>query len=85
MDRTGIRTIAIALGASVLGAIAMLAVSQPFAVKAQEAKRYQYRVVEVLHETYTMQSMLNEYGNGGWELVAISAGDMTSPRMIFKK
>ncbi len=55
------------------------------AATAQEPKRYQYRVVEVLHETDAMQRMLNEFGGSGWELVAVTAGDLTAPRMIFKK
>jgi hypothetical protein len=60
-------------------------IGQPFSVKAQEMKRYQYRIVEVLHDTDTMQRTLNEFGSSGWELVAVSAGDLTTPRMIFKK
>jgi hypothetical protein len=32
-----------------------------------------------------MQTVLNEFGASGWELVAVSTGDMTEPRMIFKK
>jgi hypothetical protein len=58
---------------------------QPFTVQAQEDKKIQYRIVEVLHDTDTMQRTLNEFGSAGWELVTVSAGDLTSPRMIFKK
>jgi hypothetical protein len=32
-----------------------------------------------------MQNTLNEYGAAGWELVVIGMGDMTSPRLVFKK
>jgi hypothetical protein len=32
-----------------------------------------------------MQTVLNEFGAGGWELVAVSMGDMTEPGLIFKK
>jgi hypothetical protein len=32
-----------------------------------------------------MQTVLNEFGASGWELVAVSMRDMTEPRMIFKK
>jgi hypothetical protein len=32
-----------------------------------------------------MQTVLNEFGAGGWELVAVSMGNMTEPRLIFKK
>ena len=85
MSQGGVMTMTIAIGASVLGAVAMLVLGEPFAAKAQEQKKFQYRIVEVLHETDTMQRTLNEYGGAGWELVAISAGDLTAPRMIFKK
>jgi hypothetical protein len=62
-----------------------LVIAQPFLAKAQETKRFQYRIVEVLHDTDSMQQALNEFGNGGWELVAVSAGNLTSPKLIFKK
>lgn len=58
---------------------------QPFTVTAQEPKRYQYQIVEVLPDTQNMQSKLNEFGSNGWELVAVSMGNMTEPRLIFKK
>ena len=45
----------------------------------------QYKIVQVLPDTQNMQTALNEFGAGGWELVAVSMGDMTEPRMIFKK
>jgi hypothetical protein len=32
-----------------------------------------------------MQTVLNEFGGSGWELVAVSMGNMTEPRLIFKK
>jgi len=32
-----------------------------------------------------MQTALNEFGAGWWELVAVSMGDLTEPRLIFKK
>jgi len=65
-------------------AIAFVAV-QPFSVKAQEPKRFQYKIVEVLRDTQNMQTILNEQGASGWELVTVSMGDMTEPRLIFKK
>ncbi|HEX2056333.1 MAG TPA: hypothetical protein VHF07_07555 [Nitrospiraceae bacterium] len=52
---------------------------------AQDMKRFQYKIVEVLPDTHTMQATLNEYGQSGWELVAVSMGDMTAPRLVFKK
>ena len=36
-------------------------------------------------DTQNMQTKLNEYGGSGWELVAVSMGSMTEPRLIFKK
>jgi len=79
------RAIVMSLGISLVVSGMMVIIGQPFSVKAQEMKRYQYRIVEVLHDTDTMQRTLNEFGGSGWELVAVSAGDLTSPRMIFKK
>jgi hypothetical protein len=32
-----------------------------------------------------MQTALYEFGARGWELVAVSMGEMTEPRLIFKK
>ena len=58
---------------------------QPFTAKAQEPKRFQYKIVDVLPDTQNMQTKLNEFGASGWELVAVSMGDMTEPRLIFKK
>ena len=53
--------------------------------KAQEPKQFQYKIVEVLPDTHNMQTTLNEFGASGWELVAVSMGNMTEPRLIFKK
>jgi hypothetical protein len=74
----------VALAVSLL-VLALATEWQPFTAKAQEPKRIQYRIVEVLHDTPTMQATLNEFGSAGWDLVAVSAGDLTTPRMIFKK
>ena len=63
----------------------LLLMGQPFAAKAQESKRFQYKIVEVLPDTENMQTRLNEFGSSGWELVAVSMGNMTEPRLIFKK
>ena len=69
-----------------LGALGFLLVTgQPFAAKAQEPKRFQYKIIEVLPDTQNMQTKLNEFGSNGWELVAVSMGNMTEPRLIFKK
>jgi len=56
-----------------------------FAAKAQEPKRFQYKIIDVLPDTQNMQTTLNEFGASGWELVAVSMGNMTEPRLIFKK
>ena len=63
----------------------LLVTEQPFTAKAQEPKRFQYKIIEVLPDTQNMQTRLNEFGASGWELVAVSMGDMTEPRLIFKK
>ena len=68
---------------SVLGFL--LFIGEPFAAKAQEQKRFQYKIIEVLPDTENMQTRLNEFGAGGWELIAVSMGNMTEPRLIFKK
>ena len=69
-----------------LGALGLLLLmGQPFTAKAQEQKRFQYQIVEALPDTQNMQSKLNEFGSSGWELVAVSMGNMTEPRLIFKK
>lgn len=69
-----------------LGALGLLLlIGPPFTATAQEQKRFQYQIVEVLPDTHNMQSKLNEFGANGWELVAVSMGNMTEPRLIFKK
>ena len=69
-----------------LGALGLgLLMGQPFTAKAQEPKRFQYAIVEVLPDTQNMQTKLNEFGANGWELVAVPMGSMTEPRLIFKK
>jgi hypothetical protein len=59
--------------------------ANPLAPRAQEPKRFEYRIVEVLPDTTNMQTKLNEFGMNGWELVSVSMGNMTEPRLIFKK
>jgi hypothetical protein len=79
-------SVAWAIAAISLGTLGLvLLFGQPFAAKAQEPKRFQYRIIEVLPDTENMQTKLNEYGSGGWELVAVAMGNMTEPRLIFKK
>jgi hypothetical protein len=69
-----------------LGALGLLLLmGQPFTAKAQESKRIQYKIIEVLPDTKNMQTKLNEFGADGWELVAVPMGSMTEPRLIFKK
>ena len=43
----------------------LLVTGQPFAAKAQEPKRFQYKIIEVLPDTENMQTRLNEFGAGG--------------------
>lgn len=63
----------------------LLLMGQPFAAKAQEPKRFQYMIVEVLPDTMNMQTTLNEFGANGWKLKAVPMGSMTEPRLISKK
>ena len=79
-------SVAWTIAAISLGALGlMLLLGQPFAVTAQEPKRFQYQIIEVLPDTKNMQTKLNEFGANGWELVAVPMGSMTEPRLIFKK
>jgi hypothetical protein len=73
------------LGISALVSIGIVWLVNPLTPKAQEPKRFEYRIVEVLPDTMNMQTKLNEFGMNGWELVAVSMGNMTEPRLIFKK
>ena len=79
------RVMMISMGIIILLSIGILWLVNPVAPKAQEPKRFEYRIVEVLPDTTTMQTKLNEFGMSGWELVAVSMGNMTEPRLIFKK
>ena len=79
------RVMMISMGISILMSIGILWLVNPVAPKGQEPKRFEYRIVEVLPDTTTMQTKLNEFGMSGWELVAVSMGNMTEPRLIFKK
>ena len=79
------RVTMISVGVSLLVSIAIMFAAHPPAPQAQEAKRFEYRIVEVLPDTTNMQTKLNEFGMNGWELVSVSMGNMTEPRLIFKK
>ncbi len=39
----------------------LLVTGQPFTAKAQESKRFQHKIVEVLPDTQNMQTTLNEF------------------------
>ena len=51
--------------------------------------RVQYRVLESLSldNSTRLEAELNEYGQGGWELVLVDIGNVTkpAPRFIFKR
>ena len=79
------RVMMISVGISMMVSTGIFLLSNPMAPKAQEPKRFEYRIVEVLPDTMTMQTKLNEFGMSGWELVSVSMGNMTEPRLIFKK
>jgi hypothetical protein len=86
MQNTRLHAAWIAAGVSLLLAATVLMMQwPPFTARAQESKRFEYRIVEVLPDTQNMQTKLNEFGMNGWELVAVSMGNMTEPRLIFKK
>ena len=74
------------MGIIVLAAVCWSILSwQHTGAQGQETKRYVYKVVDVPPDNTAMQNTLNEYGAAGWELVVIGMGDMTSPRLVFKK
>jgi hypothetical protein len=77
--------IMMAVGIGMLLSMGLVFVANPLAPRAQEPKRFEYRIVEVLPDTTNMQTKLNEFGMNGWELVSVSMGNMTEPRLIFKK
>jgi hypothetical protein len=52
---------------------------------AAEAKRIQYRVVELTGDAPTLQASLDLYGNAGWDLVTVVFGDIQAPKLILKK
>ena len=52
-------------GVSLCALAFLLFMGQPFTAKAQEAKRFQYKIVEVLPDTENMQTRLNEFGSSG--------------------
>ena len=79
------RVMMTSLAISGLVSTGILFLMNPGVPKAQEPKRFEYRIVEVLPDTTNMQTKLNEFGMSGWELVAVSMGNMTEPRLIFKK
>lgn len=79
------RVMMLSVGISMLVSTGILLFLNPVAPKAQEPKRFEYRIVEVLPDTMNMQTKLNEFGMSGWELVSVSMGNMTEPRLIFKK
>jgi hypothetical protein len=74
------------MGTILLAAVCWSILSwQHTGAQGQETKRYVYKVVDVPPDNTAMQNTLNEYGAAGWELVVIGMGDMTSPRLVFKK
>jgi hypothetical protein len=84
MGTTEIRFVSAAVLVLVMVLSSVAVWRQPVA-QGQEAKRYVYKVVDVPTDVNAMQTTLNEYGAAGWELVVLGMGDLTSPRMVFKK
>jgi len=56
---------------------------------AQGTLRVEYRVVDSLplDNNAKLEAQLNEYGQGGWELVLVDIGNVTAParRFILKR
>ncbi len=56
---------------------------------AANAPRVEYRVLESLSldNNAKLEAELNQYGQGGWELVLVDIGNVTkpTPRFIFKR
>ena len=84
MDATAVRLFSAAFFVLAIVLSSVVAWHQPGA-QGQEAKRYVYKVVDVPTDNNAMQTTLNEYGAAGWELIVLSMGDLTAPRMVFKK
>jgi len=58
----------LALGAILILLNLILLVRGPiFSAHAQEQKRFQYKIVDVLPDTQLMQATLNQYGGDGWD------------------
>jgi hypothetical protein len=85
MSQRNLSILVMVLVMSLTISVGLVALPQVFVVRAQEPKVFQYKIVEVLPDTQNMQTRLNEFGASGWELVAVSMGNMTEPRLIFKK
>ena len=58
------------------------------AASAQGTPRVYYRVLDArTADSASLEAELNEYGQGGWDLVLIHIGNVTTPtpRFIFKR
>jgi hypothetical protein len=84
MDSTAFRLMHVAVLLLSIMVLSVVVLRHPSA-EGQEAKRYVYKVVDVPPDNTAMQTTLNEYGAAGWELILIGMGDMTTPRLVFKK
>jgi hypothetical protein len=73
-------------------AIALVALSVVFVllrnVSSGAVAQVQYRVLESLpQDNAKLETLLNEFGQTGWELVLVDIGNVTkpAPRFIFKR
>lgn len=83
---TLLRSTSFLFGLALLGfVLALMLGGRWFQAGAQEPRKFEYKIVEATTDTHNMQTLLNEHGAAGWELIAVGFGDLTSPRLIFKK
>ncbi len=83
---TLLRSTSLSFGLALLGfVLALMLGGRWLQAGAQEPRKFEYKIVEATTDIQNMQTVLNEYGAAGWDLVAVGFGDLTSPRLIFKK
>lgn len=86
MTNLSARWIALSAFFLVMGTLALFMLRH---ASAAGTPKVQYRVLESLSfdNSIRLERELNEYGEGGWELVLVDIGNVTkpAPRFIFKR